>query len=134
MSHYQHRYPWSSLATPPYRPLVPAGPQGYISYRHRATVCRFELVVLPWHVHEKGSTGVYHLWADPCFSSSVWFFEHWGQGSYLRRTSPFFTRVKSDAVWTCGLRVGHGYLSMAVFIFIHRGHPYRWAAIVPQLN
>ena len=43
-----------------------------------------------------------------------WFFEHWGQGSNLSRTRPFFTRAKSDAVCVCGLSVGHGYLSMAV--------------------
>ena len=27
--------------TSPYRPLLPAGPQGYIPYRHRAAVCMF---------------------------------------------------------------------------------------------
>ena len=32
------------------------------------------------------------------------------------------------------LSVGHGYLSMAVFILIYRSHSYRWAAVVPQLN
>ena len=37
----------------------------------------------------------------------------------------FFTRTKRDAVWTCGLSVGHVYLSMAVFILIHRSHTYR---------
>ena len=30
MSSHQRRYPWPSLATPPYRPLLPAGLQGYI--------------------------------------------------------------------------------------------------------
>ena len=30
MSHHQCGYPWSSLATPPYHPLLPAGLQGYI--------------------------------------------------------------------------------------------------------
>ena len=49
-------FPWISLTTPPYRPLLPAGPQGYTPYRHRAAVCRFELVILPLHVHVKGST------------------------------------------------------------------------------
>ena len=39
--------------------------------------------------------------------------------------APFFTRAKSDAVFTCGLSVGHGYLSMAVFILIHRSQTYR---------
>ena len=27
--------------------------------------------------------------------------------------------------WKCGLSVGHGYLSIAVFILIYRSHPYR---------
>ena len=35
-------------------------------------------------------------------------------------SASFFTRVKSNAVFTCGLSVGHGYLSMAVFILIYR--------------
>ena len=46
----------------------------------------------------------------------------------------FFTHAKSDAVWTCGLSVSHGYLSMAVFILIYRSHPYRWAAVVSWSN
>ena len=29
MSRYQHGYSWSSLSTPPYRPLLSADPQGY---------------------------------------------------------------------------------------------------------
>ena len=40
MSRHQRRYPRPSLATPPYRPLLPAGLQGYIPYRHRTAVCR----------------------------------------------------------------------------------------------
>ena len=60
---YQHGYFWPSLATPPYRPLLSADPQGYIPYRHRAAVCRFELDILPLLVPVKGSTGVHHLWA-----------------------------------------------------------------------
>ena len=36
MSCHQHGYHWTSLATPPYRPSLPAGPQGYIPYLHRA--------------------------------------------------------------------------------------------------
>ena len=31
--------------------------------------------------------------------------------------TPFFTPAKSDVVYLCGLSVGHGYLSMAVFLF-----------------
>ena len=34
-----------SLATPPYHPLLPADPQGYIPYRHRTAVYKFELDV-----------------------------------------------------------------------------------------
>ena len=67
------------------------------------------------------------------FELCSWFFEHWGQGSSLSRTRPFFTRAKGDAVYVCGLSVGHGYLSMAVFILIHRSHPYRWV-VVPRSN
>ena len=33
-----------------------------------------------------------------------------------------------------GLSVGHGNLSMAVFILIYRSHAYTWAAVVPQSN
>ena len=68
MSRYQHGYSWPSLATPPYCPLLSADSQGYIPYRHRAAVCRFELVALSLLVHGKGSTGEYHLWARPYFS------------------------------------------------------------------
>ena len=60
MPRYQHGYPRPSLTTSPYRLLLPAGLQGNIPYRHRAAVCRFELVVLPLHVHVKGSTGENH--------------------------------------------------------------------------
>ena len=72
----QHRYPWPSLATSPYRSSLLVGPQGYIPYPHRAAVCRFELVVLLLLGHIRGSIGVHHLWAHPCFSSNVlhvWF-------------------------------------------------------------
>ena len=62
MLRYQHGYPWPSLTTPLCHPLLPAGLQGYILYRHRAAVCKFELVVMPLLVHVKGSTGVHHLW------------------------------------------------------------------------
>ena len=40
MSCHQRGYPRPSLATPPYRTLLPAGFQGYIPYRHRTAVCR----------------------------------------------------------------------------------------------
>ena len=72
----QHGYLWPSLATPPYCSLLLAGPQGYIPYRHRPAVCRFELVVLLLLGHMLRSIGVHHLWARSCFSNSVlyvWF-------------------------------------------------------------
>ena len=46
----------------------------------------------------------------------------------------FFTRAKGDAFWTCGLNVGHSNLSMAVFILLYRGHPYRWETVVLRSN
>ena len=73
---HQHRYPWPFLATSPYRSLLPAGPQGYTPYPHRAAVCRFKLVPLLLLSYVKGFIGVHHLWACPYFSSSVlhvWF-------------------------------------------------------------
>ena len=48
-----------------------AGLQGYILYPHIAAECMFELVVLLLPGHMWGSIGVHHLWARPCFSSSV---------------------------------------------------------------
>ena len=80
LSCHQHRYPWPSLATPRYRSSLMAGPQGYIPYPHRAAVCRFELVALLLLGHVKGSIGEHHLWARPCFSSSIlhaWFIKLW---------------------------------------------------------
>ena len=55
-------------ATLLYRPSLPAGPQGYILYRHRAVVYWFKLAVLPLFVHVMWSTGVCHLWVHPNFS------------------------------------------------------------------
>ena len=55
-----------------------------------------------------------HFSSFSLFELCSWFFEHWGQGSNLSRTHPFFTRAKSDVVCVCGLNMGHGYLSMAV--------------------
>ena len=37
-------------------------------------------------------------------------------------------------VYGCGLSVGHGYLSMAVFILIYRSYSYRWAAVFHWSN
>ena len=76
MSYRPHGYPWPSLATSPCHSLPQAGLQGYIPFPHRAAVCMFELVVLLLPGHMRGSIGVHHLWARPCFSSSVlcvWF-------------------------------------------------------------
>ena len=47
-----------------------------VPYPHLAAECMFELVVLLLPGHMWGSIGVHHLWACPCFSSSVlhiWF-------------------------------------------------------------
>ena len=78
MSCHQHGYPWPSLATPPYHSSLLAGLQGYIPYSHVAALCMFELVVLLFLGHMRGSIGVHHWWVHPCFSSSVlhvWFVE-----------------------------------------------------------
>ena len=77
MSCRQHGYPWPSLATSPYYSSPLAGLQGYILCPHIAAECMFELVVLLLLGHMWGSIGVHHLWAHPCFSTSVlhvWFF------------------------------------------------------------
>ena len=71
MSCHRHGYPWPSLATSPYHSSPPAGLQGYIPYSHIAAECMFMLVVLLLPSHMWGSIGVHHLWARPCFSSSV---------------------------------------------------------------
>ena len=39
-----HGYPWPFLTTLLYRPLLPVSYQGYIPYRYRIAVCRFQLV------------------------------------------------------------------------------------------
>ena len=70
-SYRKHVYPRLSLATSPYSSSSLAVLQGYILYPHRAAVCMFELVVLLLLGHMWGSIGVHHLWARPCFSSSV---------------------------------------------------------------
>ena len=59
------------LATSPYHSSPLAGLQGYIPYPHIAAVCMFELVVMLLLGHMRGSIGVHHLWAHPCFSCSV---------------------------------------------------------------
>ena len=71
MSRRQHGYPWPSLATSPYRSSPLPGLQGYNPYPHRAAVCMFERVVLLLNGHMWGSIRVHHLWARPCFYSSV---------------------------------------------------------------
>ena len=76
MSCRLHGYPWPSLATSSNRSSPLAGLQGYIPYPHIAAVCIFKLVVLLLLGHMRVSIEVHHLWARPCFSSSVlcvWF-------------------------------------------------------------
>ena len=45
--------------------------QGHIPNPHIAAECMFELVVLLLPDNMWGSIGAHHLWARPCFSSSV---------------------------------------------------------------
>ena len=71
MSCHYHRYPWPSLATSPYHSSPLAGLQGNIPYPRVAAVCMFELVVLLLLGHMRGSIEAHHLWARPCFPSSV---------------------------------------------------------------
>ena len=71
MSCHKHRYPWPSIATSPYFPSPLADLQGYIQYPQRAAVFMFELAVLLLLGHMWVSIGVHHLWARPCFPSSV---------------------------------------------------------------
>ena len=71
MLYRRHRYPWPSLATSPYRSSLLVGLQGHIPYPHIAAECMFNLVVLLLPGHMWGSIRVHHLWACPCFSSSV---------------------------------------------------------------
>ena len=68
-----------------------------------------------------------------CFSLLL-IFRTLGPGLQAQQDAPFFTRVKSDEVWTSSSRVNHGNLSMAVFILIYRSHPDRWAAVVHRPN
>ena len=67
MSRYQQRFCWSSFATPPYCPLLLAGPQGYIPYRRWAAVCKFELDVRPCEgVHRSTSLRSSSLLLQQC--------------------------------------------------------------------
>ena len=63
LSCHPHGYPWPYLTTTPYRSSLLAGPQGYIPYPHRATVCMFELVAMLLLGHVRGSIRDHHLWA-----------------------------------------------------------------------
>ena len=76
-----------------------------------------------------------HFSSFCCLSSVADFSNTEAKAATSIERAPFFTRAKSDAVYVCGLNVHHGYLSMAVFILIHRSHSYRWAAAaVPRSN
>ena len=86
LSCHQLGYPWPSLANPPYRSSLLAGPQGYPPYPHRAAVCRVELTTLLLHGHVKEPKGVHHLWVRPYFFSSVlrvWFISSSSKPSYV---------------------------------------------------
>ena len=66
MSHQQHGSHWSSPFTLLYGPSLPEGFRGYILYRHRDVVSRFELGVRPLLVHVK----VVH-WSMSLMNSSL---------------------------------------------------------------
>ena len=53
-----------------------------------AAECMFELVVLPLLGHMWGSMGVHHLWALPCFSSSVRSFNTYSE--FWKKQNDFF--------------------------------------------
>ena len=50
-----------------------------------------------------------------CLSSVVKFSNTGSRAPTSAGHAPFFTRAKSNVVWTCGLSMSHGNLSMAVF-------------------
>ena len=68
------------------------------------------------------------------FEFCSWIFRTVKSGLQPQQDVSFFTRTKSDVIWTGGLSVVHGNHSMAVFILSYRIHPYRWAAIVLWSN
>ena len=77
---------------------------------------------------------VYLHFSSFCLSSVADFSNTEARAPTSAGGAPFFTRTKSDVFYVCGLSVGHGYLSMAVFNLIYRSHSYRWAAVVPRSN
>ena len=72
LSCHQHGYPWPSLATPLYRSSLLAGPQGT-----SRIIAELQYVGSSWlPCFCSAMWGKHHLWARPCFSSSVlyvWF-------------------------------------------------------------
>ena len=50
MSCNQHGYPWTSLATPPNHPLLPAGLLGYNPYRHKVIKLNV-IIIMSCHQH-----------------------------------------------------------------------------------
>ena len=60
-----------------------------------------------------------------CLSPMADFSKTRARAPTLAGSALFFTRAKSDAVWTCDLRMVHGNISLAVFNLINRCHPKR---------
>ena len=75
-----------------------------------------------------------HFSSFCCLSSVADFLNTEARAPTSAGHAPFSPRAKSDLIYICGLRMGHGYLLMAVFILIYRSNPYRWAAVVPRSN
>ena len=72
ISLYQHGYPWPSLTTPPYRPLLLSGLQGYIPYRLRAVAYKFELARPCEGVHRSTSLTSPSLLLQECLACLVY--------------------------------------------------------------
>ena len=72
-----------------------------------------------------------HLSSFCCLSSVADFSKTEARAPTSAWRTPF---LPARRVYVCGLSVGHGYRSMAVFILIYRSHSYRWAAVVPRSN
>ena len=111
-------YPWPSLATSPYYSSPLAGLQGYILCHHIAAVCKFQLVVLLLLGHMWGSIGVHHLWARPCFSSSV--LRVWFVYIYIYIYIYIYTTIPQSIALTITLRVNPPYIYIYIYIYIYK--------------
>ena len=76
-----------------------------------------------------------HFRSFCCLSSIADFSNTEPMAPTSARRAPFFTRVKNDAVYVCGLCVGHGYFRwLFLFLFSSIEATHRLAAVVLRLN